>query len=567
MKDRRKFSPSQKPPGFSPKDEYKLLSAREGALTFRPRGSTKNVAVVGAGYWGKNLVRVFNALGALKLVCDCDEKVIKDMRKNYHLKTTADFDRVLGDKQIKAVAISVPAAKHYELACKALKAGKHVFVEKPLALNYQEGQMLVELAEARKLTLMVGHLLNYHPAVAKLKTLIKEGQLGKLYYIYSTRLNTGKVRREENILWSFAPHDISVILSITQAMPISVLARGGNYLHRDIADVTMSVLDFPGGLKSHIFVSWLHPYKEQKLVLVGDKKMAVFNATGEDKEKLLIYPHQINWENNIAVLDRREPVRVEFETEEPLRLECKHFLSCVEEGRAPFTDGQEGLKVLKVLEACQESLARGGETIYLNRNSGKISEDVFIHPSSYIDDNVWVGTGTKIWHFSHILKGSKLGEGCRIGQNVVIGPDVVIGKNVKIQNNVCVYKGVTLEDGVFCGPSVVFTNVFNPRSEIPRMEKLLATRIKKGATLGANSTVVCGCSIGKYAFIGAGAVVTKDVPDYALVYGNPAKLEGWVCECADKLEFKKQKSSCGSCGKQYKITLPKAGKVSVSRAE
>lgn len=176
----------------------------------------------------------------------------------------------------------------------------------------------------------------------------------------------------------------------------------------------------------------------------------------------------------------------------------------------------------------------------------------FVHESSYIDDGVRIGQGTQIWHFSHILKGSHIGKNCKIGQNVVIGPDVIVGDNVKIQNNVSLYKGVTLEDGVFCGPSCVFTNVFNPRSAIPRMDDLRRTLVKKGASIGANATIICGNNIGSYAFIGAGAVVTREVPEYAVVYGNPARLNGWMCACGEKMDFKYEKVTCPICKRRYR---------------
>ncbi|MCA9469383.1 MAG: N-acetyltransferase [Nitrospira sp.] len=173
-----------------------------------------------------------------------------------------------------------------------------------------------------------------------------------------------------------------------------------------------------------------------------------------------------------------------------------------------------------------------------------------MHSSAFVDDLVEIGPGTSIWHVSHILKGSRIGKNCKIGQNVVIGPNAVIGNGVKIQNNVSVYEGVTLEDFVFCGPSMVFTNVFNPRSAIPRMQELRPTLVRKGTTLGANCTIVCGITIGEYAFVGAGAVVTRDVPNYALMIGSPAKIRGWVCECGNKLDWNGEQSSC-PCGKQY----------------
>jgi UDP-2-acetamido-3-amino-2,3-dideoxy-glucuronate N-acetyltransferase len=181
----------------------------------------------------------------------------------------------------------------------------------------------------------------------------------------------------------------------------------------------------------------------------------------------------------------------------------------------------------------------------------KNTKKYFVHPSSYIDKGVTIGEGTQVWHFSHILKGSKIGKNCKIGQNVVIGPNVKIGDGCKIQNNVSIYEGVTLEDNVFCGPSCVFTNVFNPRSEIPRIKEFKRTLVKKGATIGANSTIVCGNTLGRYCFIGAGAVVTKKVPDNALVYGNPAKIKGWTCRCGVKLLFNNLKSTCTVCEKEY----------------
>ncbi len=183
-----------------------------------------------------------------------------------------------------------------------------------------------------------------------------------------------------------------------------------------------------------------------------------------------------------------------------------------------------------------------------------VSKNYFVHKSSYVDGPVSIGEGTKIWHFSHIMPGARIGRNCRIGQNVNIAEKVKIGNNVKIQNNVSVYKGVILENDVFCGPSMVFTNIMNPRSACPRHSEnfYLKTLVKKGATIGANTTIVCGNTIGRHAFIGAGAVVTKDVPDHALVYGNPARLQGWMCECGEKLSFEKEKAICKVCRKKYR---------------
>jgi UDP-2-acetamido-3-amino-2,3-dideoxy-glucuronate N-acetyltransferase len=518
--------------------------------------SVPRVVVVGSGYWGKNLVRNFNDLDALAGICDSNEETLRQFAEQYPgCRTYRSFGEVLSDSSIPAVAIATPAETHANLVREALLAGKDVCVEKPLCLSVETGESLVALAKAQGRILMVGHLLWYHPAVLRLKELIDNGELGRIQYIYSNRLNLGKIRREENILWSFAPHDISVILGLLEDMPDAVYAQGGNYLHQRIADVTVSLLSFPSGVKAHVFVSWLHPFKEQKLIVVGDRKMAVFDDL-DKQNKLILYPHSIEWKHQLPVPSKAEGQSIPLDGLEPLRAECRHFLECVTTRRTPRTDGDEGLRVLRVLQQCQDSLdvrpflSSPAKEPLVRRVPQQ--SPYFAHESAFIDDGVEIGEGTSIWHVSHILKGTKIGKRCKIGQNVVVGPNAVIGDGVKIQNNVSVYEGVTLEDGVFCGPSMVFTNVFNPRSEIPRMNELRPTLVKQGATLGANCTIVCGHTIGRYAFVGAGTVVTKDVPDHALVIGTPGRLAGWMCQCGARLKTKGAFLDCAECGKRYR---------------
>lgn len=517
------------------------------------RGKKANIAVIGCGYWGKNLIRNFNDLSALYAICDTNHKVLESFQAQYpDVQCFENYQSVLQDSKVKAVVISTPAASHFLHAKLALNADKDVFVEKPISLNYEDGTELVALAEAKSKILMVGHILEYHSAVEKLKELISSGDLGKIQYIYSNRLNLGKFRTEENILWSFAPHDISVILSFLGEMPTHVSAHGGDYLNPDITDVTVTNLVFPSGVKAHIFVSWLHPYKEQKLVVIGDRKMVLFNDVNTDN-KLFSYSHKIDWVERLPVPRPEQAVPISINNIEPLKSECRHFLDCIVNRIAPLTDGRSGLRVLKILEICQESLKNNGKLLSLEYQ-GK--SEYFVHDSSYIDENVQIGEKTKIWHFCHVMKNSKIGENCSIGQNVVIGPNVTIGTNVKIQNNVSVYDGVTLEDDVFCGPSMVFTNVVNPRSHWPRKDEFKPTLVKKGASLGANSTVICGHTIGKYAFVGAGALVNKNVPDYALVYGVPALIQGWMCYCGIELKLSdspdsEEKTACEKCGREY----------------
>ena len=318
---------------------------------------------------------------------------------------------------------------------------------------------------------MVGHILLYHPAVVKLRQLIQQGALGRILYCYSNRLNMGLIRTEENILWSFAPHDISVILHLLGEEPIAAEADGQSYLTPGVVDVTLSRLKFKSGASGHIFVSWLHPSKEQRLVIVGTEKMAVFDDTAE--KKLLLYPHHVDWIGRAPKAVKAEPVAVELDKAEPLKEECRHFLDCVASRKTPLSDGREGLRVLRVLDACQQSLERRAAAAVARPR--RPPPDYFVHPSAYVDQPCSIGAGTKIWHFSHVMKGAVVGANCAIGQNVVISSAAVIGNGVKIQNNVSVYDAVTLEDGVFCGPSMVFTNVINPRSEIVRKNEYRPT--------------------------------------------------------------------------------------------
>ena len=376
------------------------------------------VAVVGCGYWGKNLVRNFYELGVLDTVCDSNKSVLNSVLSQYpKIKTTTDIEQILRSKTIGAIAIATPAVTHYELAKRAILAGKDVFVEKPLAITVKEAEELIKLAGEQKKLLMVGHILQYHPAVLKLKELITTGELGKIRYIYSNRLNIGKLRTEENILWSFAPHDISAILMLMEEEPVKVKAFGGDYLSPGINDVTLTTLEFKNGVKGHIFVSWLHPYKEQKLIVVGSKAMAVFDDVS--KEKLFLYPHTIEWHNGkIPVAKKADFQVIPVEQGEPLKLELEHFLECIKNRKFPRTSGEEGLKILKILEKAENSLGEpGGKNTDRQPISG-----VKLQQSACVDEGCAIKEGTQIWHYSHILKFSQIVRNCRIGQNVVIVP-------------------------------------------------------------------------------------------------------------------------------------------------
>lgn len=491
------------------------------------------VAVIGCGHWGKNLVRNFAELGALAAVVDAHREVAEAAAARHGIAASS-LETVLRDDSITGIVIAAPAEQHAELAGRALAAGKHVFVEKPLALKAADAAPLIEQAEARGRVLMVGHLLQYHPAFRRLLRAMRDGDLGRIQYIYSNRLNLGKIRREENVFWSFAPHDISMILALADELPTKVFTKGSYFLHEHIADVTSTTLSFSNGINAHIFVSWLHPFKEQKLVVVGDKAMAVFDDCLPWAEKLSLYPHRMEWREGAPMPNRAERISVPLTEEEPLREECRHFLEAIEAKAKPRTDGAEGLRVLRVLEAAQHSMNRE-VPVALDEVSPPES-GYFVHESAYIDSPVEIGAGSKIWHFSHILGDTRIGKDCVIAQNVMIGPAVTVGDGCKIQNNVSLYRGVTLADDVFCGPSCVFTNVLTPRADVERKEEFKETPVGRGATIGANATIVCGHSIGAYAMVAAGAVVTRDVPDHALVAGVPARRIGWVSHAGERLE-------------------------------
>tara|TARA_B100001964_G_C14160222_1_gene566306 strand:+ start:235 stop:1218 length:984 start_codon:yes stop_codon:yes gene_type:complete len=323
------------------------------------------IGVVGAGYWGKNLIRNFNNLKALTAICDNDENILNSYQKTEytHIEFFNNFKDFI-NSDIDAVVISTPAPTHGKLVDLSINNGKHIFVEKPLCLDVKEALKLKQKAHLKNIKIMVGHLLQYHPSFESLLKFIKKGKIGNLKYIYSNRLSLGKIRKEENALWSFGPHDVSMILEIVGFLPTEVFAKGSNYLGNGIVDTALSFLKFKNNVNSHIFISWLHPFKDQRLIVIGDKGMIAFNDKKIKDKKLLYFAHKTQWKNNIPEINEAKAIPIEYDNEEPLKRECSAFIDYVYNNIEPRTNIDEGIRVLRVLNALQKSI-NNEKTIFI----------------------------------------------------------------------------------------------------------------------------------------------------------------------------------------------------------
>ena len=316
------------------------------------------LGIMGTGRWGINHVKTaFDLLGEnLKIVCDINEKKKDEIKSiSQSIKFSTDINSILDDEEINAVIIATPAETHYDLAKKSLMKNKNVLVEKPITLLTDEAEDLIELASCHKKKLMVGHVLLYHPAIIKLKEMINDDMIGKVQYIYSNRLNLGSIRREENILWSFAPHDISIIQYLLESKPINIDAHGASFLQSKIEDTTLTYLRYPNNIHAHIFVSWLHPFKEHRLVVIGNKGMIVFEDSLPE-DKLKYYPKGFTKINQQLKKFDGDFETIDFENHFPLKEEQKHFFNCIIDNLEPLTNGVHALEVLQILEEAQKRL-------------------------------------------------------------------------------------------------------------------------------------------------------------------------------------------------------------------
>jgi UDP-2-acetamido-3-amino-2,3-dideoxy-glucuronate N-acetyltransferase len=488
------------------------------------------LAIIGGGYWGKNLINEFNNCGVLNSICEINTELIKKYNLMYpNVKITNKFEDILIDESITAVCIALPVDLHYYYAKLSLLADKDVYVEKPITLLLNEAEDLINIAKEKSKILMVGHILHYHPCIEKIKEFIKNNKIGKIKNIISNRFNLGIFRKQENVLWSFATHDISVILSLcNNEFPTSVICNGKDHITKNIHDITNSIIKYDDKY-ININVNWLNPYKEQKLIIVGEKGMLLFDDI-EQINKLKFYPEYITFSSDIN--SHPQPVKnneinIEIDmSKSPLLKECEHFVDCCINRKTPLTDGEEGLRVLKILNYLNESLITNKEVILEPLQK----KNIFIHNTATVDTGAIIGEGTKIWHYSHICKGAQIGKNCNIGQNVFISDGAIIGDYCKVQNNVSIYNGVEAADYVFFGPSCVLTNDINPRGLYSKNGEYIKTKIEVGVTLGANSTIVCGTTLGKHSLIGAGTLICNDVEPYSIIVGNPGKKIGKIDE-------------------------------------
>jgi predicted dehydrogenase len=328
------------------------------------------VGVVGLGYWGPNLARNFDRLPGAELAYCCD--LVAANREKAAVQfpqatVTDDLDVLLADPGLDAVVVATSVPTHYEVGKRVLAAGKHALIEKPLALKAAHAQELCDLAAANERILMVGHLLEYHPGVRAVKNMLDAGDLGRIYYIYANRLNLGKVRADENALWSLGPHDISVINFLTGEEPLEVSARGESYLQPGVEDVVFGYIKFPSGVLGHLHESWLDPHKSRKITVVGSEKMVVFDDMESDRkvtvyDKGAVVPEYQSYGEYVTL--RFGDIHIpRIANDEPLRLECQHFLDCIRDGQQPLSDGRDGLNVVRVLEAMQLSLRDGGRPV------------------------------------------------------------------------------------------------------------------------------------------------------------------------------------------------------------
>ena len=510
---------------------------------------TLRIGLVGFGRWGRNHARVLCELGVLRMICDASPDSLAEAGRLYPDVRLCSSPEAIDPASLDGVVLASPASTHAELALLFISHKLHVMVEKPLALTLGEGRRVATAAQEAGVTLQVGHILEYHPVRDQIRGLLAEEKLGRLLSARLIRANLGTIRQVEDVLFSFAPHDIAFALELGGGLPRAVTATGLDLLARGIADTATMVLHFDAAQPFHVQIlsSWLEPRKEHRCLLVGEEGMLEWNDTAGERSLTWHRTEIVGGDENSASVRRLSEESIPLGEGEPLRAELLDFLQAIGEGTTPVAGADSALGVLAVLEACRIS-DRQGRRVDLS----ELDRDYFVHDTAEIHPDAVIGKGTSIWHHCHVMGSTVIGEGVTLGQNCFVAAQVEIGRGARIQNNVSVYEGVELGDEVFVGPSAVFTNVRYPRAFVSRKSEYEKTRVGRGATIGANATIVCGVTIGEYAFVAAGAVVTKDIPQHALVGGVPAVRSGYMCKCGERLEFSPAlEATCHRCALRY----------------
>lgn len=484
-----------------------------------------DIILVGLGRWGANIHRTLQSKGLCTITVD----PVIGCGAEYTTLSTA----LLHHSKL-AVIIATPPHTHFPLAKEALQAGRYVLVEKPMCVSVEEAEELSELSEGR---LMVDHLLMHSSPHRRLLRLCKDGVIGRLRRVKMTRFNFGTVRKHENVLWSLLAHDVSLLLGLFTGAVKDVRCVGQAVVTEGVEDYVDVSVRFDDGCIGQVEGAWMHPYKERRAVVYGESGCLVLNEwfhseKGVEKGGLRWYKWSATTREAGVDIEKKEMPLPEMDEEtaglhkEALRNVIEHFWRCSQGLERISSDADAGLGVVRVLSAATQSLKSNGIATQVARRPCTADNGAYIHPSATVDSGAMVGAGCKVWHYSHLMGTCTVGSNVSIGQNVFIGASVRIGSGCKIQNNVSVYGGVTVEEEVFLGPHCAFTNVKRPRAFTKGV--LEGTVVRRGATVGANATVVCGVTLGEYCLVGAGSVVTRDVERFAVVVGNPARRVGWV---------------------------------------
>lgn len=573
-----------------------------------------DLLVVGCGKWGTNIIKTAHAMQCLAAVVDSNSSSFDKLKERFpSIEGTSMYESLseaMDKHKLAAVVVATPPSTHFKVAKHALSHGRHVFVEKPICDSTADARKLVTEARRRGCILMVDHLLQYSLPHRRLLHLVSTGYVGDVKRVRMRRVNFGTIRTVEDVLWSFCPHDLSILLALLRgpssssskapnnveskpAVHATSIACHGQFTVSDrISDYVNLFINFSSGAHAHVEASWLHPLKERQVVVYGTEGSIILNEAMPDPNlpSIQVYKWSAKRRADGTAVDAKisqhqldkylrehpETESVAFSSDsQPLRSALEHFLDCAKNSITPRTDGEEALRVLTLLNAASESIVNNGSVVPINNHSlhtdhssngnpasaekktplNGTKQASFIHGSAILDDGAIVGQGTKIWHFSHVMGGARIGRDCNIGQNVFIGGKAVLGHGVKVQNNVSIYDAVKIDDNVFLGPSCVLTNVKTPRSHISRKHEFLSTHVKQGVTVGANATIVCGVTLGEFSFIGAGAVVTKDVPAHSLVYGNPATIHGWVSTTGVRLVSEDNETlKCPESNETYRLS-------------